>query len=165
MPNYRRNRVPGGTFFFTVVTAGRRPVFAGEAAVAALRNAVRAVRAAQPFEIVAWVSLPDHLHAVWRLPAGDADFSTRWAKVKLATSRALGKQTVWQARFWEHTIRDDDDLRRCVDYVHWNPVKHGLAARAIDWPYSSFRRAVARRVYPAEWGVADTHFAGAPFGE
>lgn len=165
MPNYRRNRVPGGTFFFTVVTAGRRPVFAGEAAVAALRNAVRVVRAAQPFEIVAWVSLPDHLHAVWRLPAGDADFSTRWAKVKLATSRALGKQTVWQARFWEHTIRDDDDLRRCVDYVHWNPVKHGLAARAIDWPYSSFRRAVAMRVYPAEWGVADTHFAGAPFGE
>jgi putative transposase len=142
MPEFRRFLVPGGTFFFTVVTAGRRPIFQSDEAGRCLGECLRSVRDDRPFRVEAIVLLPDHLHMIWSLPAGDADFSTRMAAVKSRFTRewiTRGAQEnqvpegqsrqrrrgVWQARFMEHAIRDEHDLIHHVEYIHYNPVKHG----------------------------------------
>jgi putative transposase len=175
MPHYRRNRIEGGTYFFTVALADRRSELLVQE-VAALRGSVSRVRALYPFSIDAWVVLPDHLHAVWTLPEGDADFSTRWSLIKRGFSAriakgeirsasriAKGERGIWQRRFWEHTMRDETDFARHVDYIHFNPVKHGLVGDARDWPFSSYRRAVARGDYPTSWGKEDE--AAGEYGE
>jgi len=127
--------------------------------------------------IDAIVILPDHLHAIWSLPEGDADFATRWRHVKAMFSRALpmrerisesrlrkGERGIWQRRYWEHTLRDERDFSRHLDYIHFNPVKHGLVTRVEDWPYSSFYRMVRLGVYAKDWG-GDASESGASFGE
>jgi len=175
MPNYRRSHVAGGTYFFTVALADRRSDLLVKE-VALLRASVSRALALYPFTIDAWAVLPDHLHAVWTLPEGDADYSVRWTLIKRGFSNKLPKSEsrsasriaksergIWQRRFWEHTVRDEADFARHVDYIHFNPVKHGLVSNAWDWPFSSFRRAVARGDYPADWGAGDV-FAGA-YGE
>jgi putative transposase len=144
--------------------------------VADLREVVRDVRRAHPFEIVAWVVLPEHLHAVWALPEGDSEYPMRWRLIKAnfsrrvpggerrrASRRKKGERGIWQRRFREHLIRDDRDLQRHVDDVHDNPVKHGYVQRAIDWRFSSFRRDLQRGWVTAEWGCVD-HVEG-DFGE
>ena len=156
MSRYRRFFVPGGTYFFTLVTAGRRPWLGTRAGRLALGQAMRAVRADQPFETIAIVALPDHLHAVWKLPEGDADFPRRWRRIKQRTTRRLRRDAdlqgpIWQSRFWEHWIRDEEDLRRHVEYVHYNPVRHGLVDTPADWAASSFHRFVREGVHPAAW--------------
>jgi len=164
MPDYRRNRVLGGTYFFTVNLLQRSSDLLVEE-VELLRGIVRGVRADRPFHIDAWVVLPDHMHCVWTLPQGDADYSGRWqciktgfskavpaTEVRTATRIARGERGIWQRRFWEHTVRDERDYVRHVDYVHYNPVKHGLVARAAGWRFSSFHRAVREGIYPADWG-------------
>jgi putative transposase len=150
MPDYRRNRVPGGTFFFTVNLLDRRSNLL-VARIDAVRDAVRQVRARAPFHIDAWVVLPDHMHCLWTLPQGDADFPGRWRAIKTTFAKSLpigeprspimtsrGERGIWQQRYWEHTIRDDRDFATHMDYTHFNPVKHGLVAHPADWPYSSF---------------------------
>jgi putative transposase len=162
MPDYRRNRVPGGTYFFTVNLLDRSSDLL-VSQIDALRVAVRKVRARHPFHIDAWVVLPDHMHAIWTLPANDDDYSARWKAIKIAFAKSLpksewlspvraakGERGIWQRRFWEHTIRDQQDYAAHVDYVHINPVKHGLARCATDWPYSSFHRWVAQDAYPSD---------------
>ena len=164
MSNYRRVWVPGGTYFFTVNLLERRRRLLVER-IGELRAAFRAAHAARPFEILAIVVLPDHLHCLWQLPPGDADNANRWAQIKGGFSRRLPvderrnttrvarrERGIWQRRYWEHLIRDDNDLRRHVEYIHFNPVKHGHAPRPIEWPHSSFRRWVARGTYPEDWG-------------
>ena len=171
MVDYRRNRVPGGTYFFTVNLLDRRSCLLVEQ-VDLLREVVRAVKRRRPFQIDAWVVLPDHLHAVWTLPEGDADYSGRWRSIKIAFAKGLpkterrsavrrsrGVRGIWQRRFWEHTIRDDADYSAHVDYVHVNPLKHGLVERLAEWPYSSFHRAVARGVYHQDWAAAPAEFS------
>jgi putative transposase len=159
MSDYRRLYTPGGTYFFTVVTACRRPLFADPHNVQLLRHAFRYVRERRPFEIAAAVILPDHLHCLWRLPEGDEDFSTRWQMIKTAFSRRLpasgGAKVIWQPRFWEHLIRDEEDLRRHLDYIHFNPVKHGLVADPGAWEPSSFRRFVKTGWYAPGWGACE----------
>jgi putative transposase len=159
MSHYRRVYLPGSTYFFTVVTHDRMPYFADPENVGHLRAAFRQVMEARSFRMEAVVILPDHLHCVWQLPEGDDDFSGRWREIKKATSRqidrttnARGERPVWQRRFWEHAIRDDADWRGHVDYIHYNPVKHGLVARPADWPWSSFARAVEQKWYAPAWG-------------
>ncbi len=170
MRRYLRNRL-GRTFFFTLVADERRPILTTELGRACLNAAIVEVRSTRPFELTAIALLPDHLHAVWTLPEGDADYSTRWKAIKadftrrwlagggtegtLTPSRlAKGERSIWQRRFYEHTCRDDADLNRCVDYVHVNPLKHGLVERVYDWPWSSFHRFVELGEYPREWGSA-----------
>jgi len=161
---YRRTLVPGATYFFTLNLADRRCHLLVEN-IEALREAVRVVKQAHPFEIVAWVVLPEHMHAIWSLPAADSDYSLRWNQIKGAFSRRVptgerlsrsraGKRErgVWQRRFWEHLIRDDRDLERHLDYVHYNPVKHGHVQRAADWPFSSFHRYARQGLLPVDWG-------------
>lgn len=162
MPNYIRSRVPGATYFFTVALADRRSR-ALEAHVGVLRRAYAAVHAEHPFETVAVCVLPDHLHVIWRMPEDDADFSVRWQQIKRNFAAWAGLPDVWQRRFWEHQIRDDDDLARHIDYVHWNPVKHGLVRQVRDWPHSSFHRWVRRGALPASWGLVAAPDRG--FGE
>jgi putative transposase len=169
MSNYRRNFVPGGTFFFTVVTHERRPILVTEIGRKSLREAIQNVRERHPFEIVALVLLPDHLHTVWTLPANDSDYSSRWGLIKERFTREFmnrggsegtstisrssqRERAVWQRRFWEHTCRDEIDLKRCVDYLHWNPVKHGLARAVADYPWSTFHRFVREGEYEPNWG-------------
>ncbi len=171
MTDYRRHRQKGGSYFFTVVTEGRRPFLAGDASVARLREAMRLVMASHPFSVEAMVVLPDHLHALWSLPEGDDDFSLRWRLIKyrfsLATPVGWAEQSdahprpslqrrrekgLWQRRFWEHCVRDEEDFRRHVEYIHYNPVRHGLAASPADWPYSSLHRFVRHGVIPPDWG-------------
>jgi len=161
--NYRRNHVAGGSYFFTVNLADRQPQLLTDS-IELLRAVFRNVRQRHPFTIDSIVVLPDHLHAIWTLPEGDGDFSLRWALIKAGFSRGLPankpvaashrrkrEREIWQRRFWEHTLRDEDDLARHVDYVHFNPVKHGHVARVTDWPFSSFHRMVRLGVYPADW--------------
>jgi putative transposase len=158
MAEYRRARVPGGVYFFTVVVDQRRPVFNSEGRVAVLREAVRATRAERPFDIDAFVVLPDHSHCVWRLPEGDADFSGRWREIKKRCTQALAAEVpgrLWQRRFWEHAIRSELDWRRHLDYIHYNPVKHGHARSPAEWPWSSFRACVARGWYASDWGQVE----------
>jgi putative transposase len=163
MPEYRRLLVPGSCYFFTVNLADRSSDRLTRE-IAVLRSAVASVRARRAFGIDAWVVLPEHLHAVWTLPEGDYDYSTRWASIKRlfswqlpggeARSRsrvAKRERGIWQRRFWEHMIRDEADFRNHVDYVHFNPVRHGLVSHPGLWPYSSFHRAVARGDLPAAW--------------
>jgi putative transposase len=172
MSRYRRATTPNAQYFFTVVTHRRRQILCDKPIRRALRNAIESVRATRPFVIDAWVLLPDHLHCIWTLPEGDADFSTRWAVIKRAVSVACRgayhrdewvtatknkrrESTMWQRRFWEHQIRSDEDFARHMDYIHFNPVKHGYVASASDWPYSTFHRCVRDGTYPANWAGAD----------
>ncbi|WP_370307979.1 REP-associated tyrosine transposase [Sinimarinibacterium flocculans] len=164
MPRYIRARIPGGTFFLSVALLERRRRLLVEH-VDVLRAAFRKVRRRYPFTIDAIVILPDHFHTVWTLPPGDADFSTRMRLIKSTFSRALpatehlsavrsarGERGVWQRRFWEHAIRDEDDLRLHLDYTHYNPVKHGHVRQVREWPHSSFHRYVEAGMYPPDWG-------------
>lgn len=171
MPEYRRSNVAGGTYFFTLVTHQRKPLLLHPPVRAALREAIEYVRANRPFTVEAWVLLPDHLHCIWTLPAGDAGFSKRWGVIKQRVSSRCRAQSIvaddlsaskqhrreaglWQRRYWEHLIRDEHDYRRHMDYIHWNPVKHGLVKQASEWPYSTFHRHVRDGLYPADWGSA-----------
>ena len=162
---YRRSLIEGGTFFFTVNLADRRRDLLVRH-IDDLRAVTRSVQQRHPFNIVATVVLPDHLHAIWTLPVGDADYPLRWALIKSAFSRALPKteaihpgrvqkreRGIWQRRYWEHQIRDDADLQRHVDYIHNNPVKHGHAQCATDWPYSSIHRFMREGLVKSGWGV------------
>jgi putative transposase len=169
MSDYRRYIVEGGTYFFTLVTAGRAPLFRSAEARRLLGLLMRETGQEMPFNTVAIVLLPDHLHAVWTLPIGDAAYPRRWRAIKarftaqwLASggeeaevTEGYGRQRrrgVWQPRFIEHTIRDESDLHGHVDYVHYNPVKHGYVAAPKDWPWSSFHRYVASGDYAEDWG-------------
>jgi putative transposase len=165
MTQYRRASVPGATWFFTVNLAERRGNRLLVDEIDVLRTAFRAVQAAHSFRMDAAVILPDHLHCIWTLPPGDSDFSTRWGLIKGTFSRSIckeervsesrvkrGERGLWQRRFWEHLVRDEDDFRRHVDYIHWNPVKHGWVKRVADWPHSSFHRYLRRGVYGTNWG-------------
>jgi len=213
MVNYRRNYVKGGTYFFTVTLADRRSAMLTEH-IDLLREAFRTVRKKRPFEIVAIVVLPEHLHTVWTLPEGDDDYPGRWRAIKSGFTRGVrkyyelmensaslgetgilkdskflkdpgfsknpgfrfaasrlrcdnrGEYRVWQRRYWEHTIRDEIDLQRHVDYIHFNPVKHGLVERVADWPYSSFHRYVRNGGLYVEWGGASgVREYGCEYGE
>ena len=169
MSRYRRANIKGATYFFTVVTERRQAILTNADVRDALRAAIIKVRTSHPFEIDAWVLLPDHLHCIWTLPEGDADFSTRWRLIKREVTVAIGANyfreefqterraqkkngTIWQHRFWEHLSRDDDDYAAHMDYLHFNPVKHGLMENVNDWPWSSFHRLVNDGVYPMHWG-------------
>ena len=163
MPNYRRNRVAGGTYFFTVTLRDRSSDLL-VAQIAALRAAVRATRARYPFHIDAWVVLPDHMHCLWTLPQDDHDFPARWQMIKALFSRTVPhaeprsaslvrkrEAGIWQRRYWEHTIRDEQDYAAHMDYIHINPVRHGLAAHPAAGMFSSFARCVALGMYPGNW--------------
>jgi putative transposase len=172
MSNYRRWRVEGGTYFFTVVTHERRPLLTTEAARTSLRAAICRVRQRHPLRVVAIVLLPDHLHTIWELPPGDADYAVRWRQIKTLVTQSLApilpvagdlspsrrrrhEMGVWQRRFYEHTCRDEQDVKRLADYIHVNPVKHRLVTRVCDWPWSSFHRYVRSGEYTREWGGSD----------
>jgi putative transposase len=163
MTNYRRNRVPGACYFFTVNLAGRSQSLLVDH-IDSLRSAFRYALDRHPFTVDAIVVLPDHLHAVWTLPEGDGDFALRWRLIKTVFSRAIpsterrsasrqtkGERGIWQRRYWEHTIRDEADFSRLVDYIHINPVKHGLVGRVADWEFSSFHRYVKAGILPVDW--------------
>lgn len=172
MPNYRRER-EGNTFFFTVVTYGRQSLLCKEESRVALGEIIKETQARMRFEINAWVLLPDHIHCIWTLPAGDSDYSKRWGLIKAGYTKRVGKalttkaqvdnasrlkhreQLVWQRRFWEHRIRDEKDFEAHCDYIHYNPVKYGLVRSPRDWVYSSFRKYVERGIYPENWGSLD----------
>jgi putative transposase len=170
MSDYRRYFVPGGTYFFTLVAEGRAPLFAEDWTRCILGSLIRRCLSRNPVEVVAMVLLPDHLHSLWTLPPGDDRYSVRWNWIKGEFTKAFlanggreqprqasrireRRRSVWQRRFWEHTIRDEDDLENHFDYIHYNPVKHGYAKRPRDWPWSSFHRWVERGHYDIDWGA------------
>jgi putative transposase len=176
MTNYRRSFIAGASYFFTVNLTKRSSRLLIEH-IDWLREAIRYTRARHPFEIKAVVVLPDHLHAIWTLPQGDADYALRWRLIKTVFSRQLapgerrsqsrqrkGERGIWQRRYWEHTLRDEANFSQHVDYIHFNPVKHGYVKRAMDWPYSSFHRCVRLGQVSSDWGgdVGDDQDA---FGE
>jgi putative transposase len=169
---YRRWYQEGGLYFFSLVTFGRRPFLTIDLARRQLHAALRKTQKERPFDIVAMVLLPDHLHCLWKLPVGDDDFSTRWRLVKsrftidmLASGfRELGRNesrrkrqehAIWQRRFWEHLIEDEEDWKRHLDYIHYNPVKHGHASLPRDWEFSTMRRYIAMGEYDDLWGNSE----------
>ena len=172
MSDYRRYFVPGGTYFFTVVTERRTPLFRLEPARHLLGSVMRQCFHRSPVHALAVVLLPDHLHTLWTLPPGDDAYAMRWRWIKREFTRAWlshggieqprstprlreRRRGVWQRRFWEHTIRDEADLESHFDYIHYNPVKHALVQRPRNWPWSSFHRWVEAGHYAVDW--ADTH--------
>jgi putative transposase len=168
---YRRTGVAGATYFFTVVTYERCALFGDPRAVAMLRQAIDRVLERRPFVIEAEVILPDHLHTLWTLPDDDCDYATRWRLIKEGFTRRYvaqfgeaerderrrlkGERTVWQRRYWEHLIRDERDFTAHLDYIHLNPVRHGLVAAARDWPRSTFLSWAARGTYDLAWGSGE----------
>ncbi len=175
MTEYRRAWSPGATWFFTVVLANRqsRLLING---IEELRTAFRYVQYSHPFKTIAMVVLPEHLHVIWTLPPDDTDYAMRWRLLKTEFSRRIpkgeprrpsqinkGERGIWQRRYWEHLVRNEDDLQRHVDYIHFNPVKHGHVQRVQDWPYSTFHRYVEKGWLPLDWGVAMEYASG--FGE
>ncbi len=163
MPRYRRMFVSGGTYFLTVVTHGRQRFLTTDSVRHALRIAIVNTRQRMPFKIDATVLLPDHWHLMMTLPPGDDNFSARMKGIKERCTRILQQNTslialdfpYWQPRFWEHFVHDENDHERCFDYIHYNPVKHGIVARVQDYPWSSFHRCVREGIYPIEWGQGD----------
>jgi putative transposase len=168
MPNYRRLYIEGGLYFFTVNLLQRHGNDLLTRHIDLLREAVRKVKKSHPFTIHAFVVLPEHLHCVLQLPEGDCDFTLRWRLIKSEFSKSLpnterrsavrmrrGERGIWQRRFWEHVIRDEADYNAHIDYVHINPVKHGLVKYVKDWSYSTFHRLVQQGVYPLEWAGSD----------
>jgi putative transposase len=167
---YRRACIPGGSYFFTVVTHQRRKLFTGDTEVDCLRHAFRTVKHKHPFSIDAIVILPDHLHCIWTLPADDADFARRWRLIKSAFTKQCpsewrtvkpdvartrkGQQAIWQHRYWEHMIRDEADFRAHVDYIHYNPVHHRYVSKPADWIRSSFGLYVQRGMLNSDWGAS-----------
>jgi REP-associated tyrosine transposase len=169
MPNYRRWFVPGGSYFFTVVSENRAPIFCTDVARPILSEWIQSCQRQWPFRIDAMVLLPDHLHTIWTLPPTDTRYPARWGWIKkeftkawlavggveqarTASRRRNRRRGVWQRRYWEHTLEDADDFERHFDYIHFNPVKHRLVKPVRDWPYSSFHRWVKQGAYSAEWG-------------
>ncbi len=172
MPDYRRFFVAGGTYFFTVVTYRRRRLFEHRKPRQILGATIRECRAMWPFAVDALVLLPDHLHAIWSLPSGDSNYPARWSFIKktftqnyladgghdrrVSDGRHLERRRgIWQPRYWEHTIEDEDDFMRHLDYTHYNPVKHGLVSCPADWGPSTFHRWVKAGVYPPDWACGD----------
>lgn len=176
MPNYRRATIAGGTFFFTLTLADRLSDLLVQE-IDRLRHVYSNVQQCRPFETLAICILPDHLHAIWSLPPRDSDFARRWNRIKSEFSRGLAAETrspskarkrekgIWQRRYWEHAIRDERDLARHIDYIHFNPVKHGFVPRVRDWPHSSFHRYVERGDLPTDWGGDVGDLPGLAFGE
>jgi len=183
MPNYRRAYTSGGSYFFTVVTYRRQALLTHPENRLILRKVIHEVRKQLPFIIDAWVLLPEHIHCLWSLPPDDHDYSKRWGMIKAGFSKQIPdlykhnawlntsktkhrESTVWQRRFWEHQIRDQQDFNRHMDYIHWNPVKHGHVTRVIDWPYSTFHRYVTQGIYSSNWGDDQTEsYSTSDFGE
>jgi putative transposase len=182
MPEYRRSLIPGGTYFFTVVTYRRLPIVVTEQARNDLHWAWMDVKKRFPFTTKTIFLLPDHIHCIWPLPDGDANYSVRWKEIKrlfskrylnsvgsyefrCASREKRAEVTVWQRRFWEHTLQDENDLQRHFDYIHYNPVKHGLVQQVKDWQWSSFHRFVRMGWYDAEWGGGNEGFNSIECGE
>jgi len=181
MSDYRRSKSPGASYFFTLVTHHRPPLLVEPESRLALREMIEEVRINHPFNVDAWVLLPDHMHCIWTLPENDHDFSKRWGLIKAGFTKKVGsvfrrdevmsesrrnhrEASIWQRRFWEHQIRDETDYRSHIDYIHYNPVKHGLVDQVKDWPYSTFHRYVNQGLYPDNWGGVGVTTDG-EFGE
>ena len=179
MSNYRRSNSKGGTYFFTVVSFKRRPIFTDDAMIHAMRDAVHLVKQQLPFIVDAWVTLPDHIHTMWTLPPNDGDYGKRWGLIKRQVSRACeaywapidmlslsnikrDEKGIFQRRFWAHDIMDDEDFSKHMDYIHFNPVGHGLVKRAVDWKYSTFHKYCKSGLYTIDWS---SEFKDGDFGE
>ncbi|MFN3192516.1 MAG: REP-associated tyrosine transposase [Aureliella sp.] len=169
MSDYRRYYVKGGTYFFTLVSYSRKPILTLPKSRALLRDAIASIRQRHPFDLVATVLLPDHWHMIMELPKDDSNFSTRIKLIKEAFSklwrkngfeeadvseaqRHRGEAGIWQPRFWEHCVRDEKELESCVDYIHFNPVKHKLVKNVVNWEWSSFHRYLKAGHYEPGWG-------------
>jgi len=162
MSNYKRHYQAGGHYFFTLVTYNRKPILTTADNIKNLKQAIKKVKQDYPFILNAIVVLPDHLHFLWKLPEDDGNFSTRvrlmkrYFSMKITTPINQRKEKeIWQRRFWEHTIRNEDDWERHMDYIHYNPVKHGYVKAAKEWPYSTFLDWVNKRAYDVDWGLAE----------
>jgi putative transposase len=169
MPEYRRVKLKGATYFFTLVTFQRQHIFSLSEPISLLTESVDRIKSYHPFTIVAYCILPDHIHFIWSLPEDDNNYSMRIGQIKRCFSKQYAKSfdlsiesneshqkrkefAIWQRRFWEHWIRDENDLNRHIDYIHYNPVKHGLVSSVQDWKYSSFHEFVEMGYYNLEWG-------------
>ncbi|MBE0444093.1 REP-associated tyrosine transposase [Psychrobacter sp. FME5] len=176
MPRYIRSYTKGATYFFTLVSYNRRRILCEDDFLQAFKKSIKQVQQQYSFEIIAWVQLPDHLHCIWRLPENDADYSMRWSQIKRLTTQACPQyhlpinelspskvkrheRGIWQRRFYEHEIKNEADFIRHIDYLHYNPVKHGLVKKVVDWPYSSFHRYVRQGDYLADWGDDGLEFS------
>ncbi|WP_435950241.1 REP-associated tyrosine transposase [Psychrobacter sp. DM8] len=169
MPRYIRSYTQGATYFFTLVSYNRRKILCEPDFLKAFKSSIRQIQQQYPFEIIAWVQLPDHIHCIWQMPENDANYSMRWSQIKRLTTQACpqyhstkdalslsevkrNERGIWQRRFLEHQIRNESDFIKHMDYLHYNPVKHGLVDKVADWPYSSFHRYVRQGFYAEDWG-------------
>ena len=159
MSHYRRAYIPGGTYFFTLVTYHGKPILCTNESLPRLRKAFQYTKKKYPFHIIGIVIMPDHLHCIWQLPENDSNYSIRWAMIKryFSTGQAADinlrrEKNIWQKRYWEHVIRNEDDLYKHLDYIYYNPVKHGYVNQPYAWPHSSFKRDVIRGFYTLDWG-------------
>lgn len=176
MPRYIRSYTKGATYFFTLVAHDRRPIFCERDFLQAFRESIKQVQQQYPFEIIAWIQLPDHLHCIWEMSTDGTNYSKCWSRIKRLTTQACpqyhlpheslsqssidrNEKGLWQRRFHEHQINSEEDFIKHIDYIHYNPVKHGLVERAADWNHSSFHRYVKSGFYSADWGESIIEFS------
>lgn len=176
MVQYRRNLLPGGTYFFTQTLYNRKTNYL-TTHIDLLRIAIKKAQQKMPFSIIAIVILPDHIHAIWKLPIDDSNYAGRWRLIKSYFSQLLIKQDVllfknsrgeynlWQKRYWEHTIKNEADLEVHINYIHYNPVKHKLVSSPEDWPYSSFHLYIRKNILPPNWANNNVLFPSIDVGE
>ena len=176
MSQYIRSHTKGATYFFTLVSYNRRRIFCEDDFLQAFKKSIKQVQQQYPFEIIAWVQLPDHIHCIWRMPTNDANYSMRWSQIKRLTTQACpryhlpiddlsrskvkrNERGIWQRRFYEHEIKNEADFIRYMNYLHYNPIKHGLVKMVVHWPYSSFHRYVKQGSYAQDWGGSSMNFS------
>ena len=176
MVRYRRSTIEGGVYFFTLTLKDRRSDIL-RVHISDFKRCYNKVKTQYPFKNLAYVVLPDHLHCIWQLPSGDANYSLRWREIKKGFTRVLlkkgiplkrnkhGEYNLWQRRYWEHTIRDEKDLENHVNYIHYNPVKHGLVQQVKDWSHSSFPHYVKRGMLKENWAVSEVLLLNCEYGE
>ncbi|MFN3235285.1 MAG: REP-associated tyrosine transposase [Gammaproteobacteria bacterium] len=162
MSSYKRIFQAGSYYFFTVVTYDRLPVFKRHQNVTLLKESIKKIKCKYPFQINAWVILPDHIHMIWKLPRNDFDYTKRWRLIKrefcltqAGTTNKRNERRIWQRRYWEHIIRNENDMKNHIDYIHFNPVKHGYTSTPSAWEYSSFQYWLNKGVYHIKWGCAE----------
>lgn len=174
---YRRSDIKGGTYFFTVNLQNRNSRLLVDK-IDVLRTVINQVKQRHRFKVDAMVVLPEHLHAMWTLPVDDYDYATRWMLIKSGFSRQIpkhesisisrqskGERGIWQRRYWEHCIRNQEDYEKHVDYIHYNPVKHGYVKRAVEWPFSTIHEFIKKGVLNPDWGYSEDCVKGEQFGE
>jgi len=162
MPDYRRFYIPNSITFITCVTRDRYPYLKSKSDIDLFFSTLARVKEIKPFELMAYVVLPDHFHWLMKVDQSSGNFSKVMHSIKRNFTQNYKQAhnvqksiSIWQRGFWDHVIRDERDLEIHLDYIHWNPIKHGCVNKPSNWPYSTYRDWEGMGIYDLGWGCVE----------